>query len=427
VTISGGRRRDSSIELLGIYLGQYGEQRVHWARQAHVCPAISSASASASASGRVRRRKSRRGTSLSSLGVWTPTKSGSRGAIDSPAALSPSLLLFVSLPPRGAAPLLTTQLDRQPRTDSTRPWPLQLSQSVSSRSVSLSASLEVPRCARERGTFPPPTAISGAELETARTLSCRSAGVERQASGPNRPNRLLPPPSAGRLETAVYHHLPRLEEKDPTALTLEISRSRPFRNYQETQRLVADSPPGISAVPHDDNLRYFDVVISGPESSPFEGQSCRRPSSSFFSHSPGERLTSRHFVDAGGHFKLELFLPEEYPMAPPKVRFLTKIYHPNIDKLGRICLDILKDKWSPALQIRTVLLSIQALLSAPNPVSLRTRRSFARNALPNAHFLPHDVQDDPLANDVAAHWKENEKDAMRVSREWTQKFASAAP
>ena len=64
---------------------------------------------------------------------------------------------------------------------------------------------------------------------------------------------------------------------------------------------------------------------------------------------------------------MELFLPEEYPMAAPKVRFLTKIYHPNIDKLGRICLGILKDKWSPALQIRKFLLSIQALLRAPNP------------------------------------------------------------
>lgn len=67
-------------------------------------------------------------------------------------------------------------------------------------------------------------------------------------------------------------------------------------------------------------------------------------------------------------------------MCPPRIRFLTRIYHPNIDRLGRICLDVLKNNWSPALQIRTILLSIQALLGAPNP-------------------------EDPLNEAVAKQWK----------------------
>ncbi|KAJ1965774.1 Ubiquitin-conjugating enzyme E2 35 [Dispira parvispora] len=144
----------------------------------------------------------------------------------------------------------------------------------------------------------------------------------------------------------------------------------PKRITKEIERLMNDPAPGIKAVPFEDNLRYFDVVMAGPTQSPFQG----------------------------GEFKLELFLPGGYPMEPPKVRFLTKIYHPNIDKLGRICLDILKDKWSPALQIRTVLLSIQALLSAPNP-------------------------DDPLDNNVAQHWKDNEKDAIATAAAWTSQYA----
>ena len=94
---------------------------------------------------------------------------------------------------------------------------------------------------------------------------------------------------------------------------------------------------------------------------------------------------------------LALSLPLPLVLAA-QVRFLTKIYHRNIDKLGRICLDILKDKWSPALQIRTVLLSIQALLSAPNP-------------------------DDPLANDVAEMWKTNESQALENAKQWTLQHA----
>ncbi|XP_073116542.1 uncharacterized protein [Elaeis guineensis] len=130
---------------------------------------------------------------------------------------------------------------------------------------------------------------------------------------------------------------------------------------------------GSVRLPRKITLHYFNVMILGPTQSPYEG----------------------------GVFKLELFLPEEYPMAAPKVRFLTKIYHPNIDKLGRICLDILKDKWSPALQIRTVLLSIQALLSAPNP-------------------------DDPLSDNIAKHWKANEAEAVEKAKDWTRLYAGGA-
>ncbi|GME91926.1 unnamed protein product [[Candida] boidinii] len=136
----------------------------------------------------------------------------------------------------------------------------------------------------------------------------------------------------------------------------------PKRIIRETERLISDPVPGITATPHEDNLRYFDVTIEGPSSSPYEN----------------------------GVFKLELFLPDDYPMIAPKVRFLTKIYHPNIDRLAN---------WSPALQIRTILLSIQALLSAPNP-------------------------DDPLANEVAEEWKSDEKKAIGTAKEWTEKYAS---
>ncbi|XP_040602688.1 ubiquitin-conjugating enzyme E2 D4 isoform X2 [Mesocricetus auratus] len=69
----------------------------------------------------------------------------------------------------------------------------------------------------------------------------------------------------------------------------------------------------------------------------------------------------------GGVFFLTIHFPTDYPFKPPKVAFTTKIYHPNINSNGNICLDILRSQWSPALTVSKVLLSICSLLCDPNP------------------------------------------------------------
>eukprot|EP01125_Pyxidicula_operculata_P016614 TRINITY_DN5744_c0_g1_i2.p1 TRINITY_DN5744_c0_g1~~TRINITY_DN5744_c0_g1_i2.p1 ORF type:complete len:157 (+),score=11.04 TRINITY_DN5744_c0_g1_i2:3-473(+) len=121
------------------------------------------------------------------------------------------------------------------------------------------------------------------------------------------------------------------------------------RVLKEVESIQLDPPSGVSCWPKGDSLNEFEGAIEGAENTPY----------------------------AGGLFKLEISLPSNYPFAPPSVRFATKIYHPNIDEGGRICLDTLKmpppsardqsTYWRPSLNIKTVLLTLQALLSHPNP------------------------------------------------------------
>ena len=147
--------------------------------------------------------------------------------------------------------------------------------------------------------------------------------------------------------------------------------SVPKRIVKEVAKLMKSPPPGISVSVGENNLRSFNALIQGPPGSPYEG----------------------------GVFDLEVYLTSEYPMKPPKIRFKTKIYHPNIDKIGRICLDILKSEWTPALQVRTVLLSIQALMGEPNV-------------------------DDPLDEQVAHHWRTDKEGALKEAKQWTTAYAT---
>ncbi|CAD7966926.1 unnamed protein product [Amoebophrya sp. A25] len=117
-----------------------------------------------------------------------------------------------------------------------------------------------------------------------------------------------------------------------------VARKRLFRDLKKLQ---SDPPNGISAAPVDDDIMNWSAVIFGPEETPWEG----------------------------GAFQLTVAFNEEFPTKPPKIRFLTKMFHPNIYASGEICLDILQNQWSPIYDISAILTSIQSLLTDPNPNS----------------------------------------------------------
>jgi ubiquitin-conjugating enzyme E2 D/E len=112
------------------------------------------------------------------------------------------------------------------------------------------------------------------------------------------------------------------------------------RIKKELEELEKTPPENCSAGLIDDrDLFNWRATILGPEGSPYQG----------------------------GVFYLKIQLSPDYPFRVPHITFETKIYHCNVNTNGSICLDILKDKWSPVLTISKVLLSICSLMDDPNP------------------------------------------------------------
>jgi ubiquitin-conjugating enzyme E2 D/E len=148
-----------------------------------------------------------------------------------------------------------------------------------------------------------------------------------------------------------------------------MSAKRILREFTDLQK---EPVPGCSAGPvEESNIYHWSGMIVGPEGSPY----------------------------SGGVFEVDIHFPTDYPFKPPKITFKTKIFHPNINAHGGICLDILKDQWSPALTITKVLLSISSLLTDANP-------------------------NDPLVPEIAHIYTTNRAEFDRMAREWTLRHAS---
>ena len=143
------------------------------------------------------------------------------------------------------------------------------------------------------------------------------------------------------------------------------------RIQKEYLEIKSNPVESISCGPKEEaNIREWDAFILGPNETPYEG----------------------------GVFQLDLSFPVEYPFSPPKVKFKTRVYHPNINSDGNICLDILKDQWSPALTVSKILLSISSLLTDPNI-------------------------NDPLVAEIARQYVSDREKYDKTAKEWTKKYA----
>uniref|UniRef100_A0A8C3D269 E2 ubiquitin-conjugating enzyme n=1 Tax=Corvus moneduloides TaxID=1196302 RepID=A0A8C3D269_CORMO len=159
------------------------------------------------------------------------------------------------------------------------------------------------------------------------------------------------------------------------ALLSELAPGNLLHGSKVAHSGARDPEPGQSLIlcagPKGDNIYEWRSTILGPPGSVYEG----------------------------GVFFLDITFSSDYPFKPPKVTFRTRIYHCNINSQGVICLDILKDNWSPALTISKVLLSICSLLTDCNPA-------------------------DPLVGSIATQYLTNRAEHDRIARQWTKRYAT---
>lgn len=111
-----------------------------------------------------------------------------------------------------------------------------------------------------------------------------------------------------------------------------------------------------------------------------------------------------------GTFKLLLTFDEQYPNKPPTVKFLSRMFHPNVYANGELCLDILQNRWSPTYDVAAILTSIQSLLPDPNPN--RSVRPFYLLSLPSSR-LTNALVASPANAEAAQLYRENMKEYIR--------------
>jgi ubiquitin-conjugating enzyme E2 D/E len=142
------------------------------------------------------------------------------------------------------------------------------------------------------------------------------------------------------------------------------------RITKELKDLGERTQGDISASPTGDNMFKLQATITGPEKTPY----------------------------ANGVFFVDVEFPNNYPFAPMKMKFTTKIYHPNVEESGKFCMSELKDDWKPAFTLTSILELLRGLLSTPR-------------------------LEEPLRADLATQYKSKKSEFDKTAAEWTKKYA----